>query len=200
MRGVLEGIAYASRRPELLGTYVVDMVAMFFAMPMALFPAVADRMGGAGLLGLLYSAPALGAFIAFATSGWTRHVRRQGLAVILAATGWGIAITGFGLADGPLLALAMLTVSGFADAVSGIFRSAIWNLTIPDALRGRLAAIEMVSYMSGPQLGNIRAGLVADAFGVPAAIVSGGVLCVLGCAACAVALPGFRKYDAFAKV
>ena len=148
--------------------------------------------------GLLYSAPALGAFVATATSGWTTRIHRQGMAVVLAAIGWGVAITAFGLADEAVVALAMLTLAGGADAVSGIFRSAIWNRTIPDALRGRLAAIEMVSYMSGPSLGNARAGVVADAYGVQASIVSGGILCVLGCGLCALLLPGFRRYDAFA--
>lgn len=196
LRGVLEGLNFARSRPELIGTYVVDLVAMFFGMPSALFPAIAESMGGASVLGLLYSAPALGAFIATATSGWTTHVNRHGLAVILAATCWGIAIGLFGLATTPVVALPLLAVAGGADAVSGIFRSTIWNRTVPDTLRGRLASIEMVSYMSGPMLGNAESGLVASAFSVPVSVVSGGILCVFGCLASAVLLPGFRNYDA----
>jgi hypothetical protein len=148
------------------------------------------------VLGLLYSAPAVGVLIATGTSGWTGHVRRHGLAVLLAATMWGLAIVGFGLATTPVLALPLLAIAGGADAISGIFRMAIWNQTVPDELRGRLASIEMVSYMSGPSLGNTESGLVAGLFSVPVSVISGGVLCVLGCAICALLLPGFRAYDA----
>jgi MFS family permease len=199
LRSVFEGFNYARTKPELIGTYVVDLVAMFFGMPSALFPAIADSMGGPGVLGLLYSAPALGAFVATATSGWTSHVRRHGWAVILAATAWGIAIVLFGLATTPILALALLAMAGGADAISGIFRSTIWNQTVPDVLRGRLAAIEMVSYMSGPLLGNAESGFVASLVSVPFSVLSGGVLCVLGCAVAGVLLPGFRGYRAQVK-
>jgi len=196
LRGVLDGLAFARSRSELIGTYVVDMVAMFFGMPQALFPAMAETIGGASVLGLLYSAPALGALAATATSGWTSHVRRHGLAVILAATVWGLAIVGFGLAGGPILAVAMLAVAGGADAISGIFRQSIWNHTVPNPLRGRLASIEMISYSSGPLLGNAESGVVAGILSVPVSVVSGGVLCVIGCVLCGVLLPAFRAYDA----
>jgi MFS family permease len=196
LRGVLDGLQFARSRPVLTGTYIVDIVAMFFGMPQALFPAIADTMGGPTVLGLLYSAPALGSLLAVATSGWTTRVRRHGLAVIVAATVWGLAIVGFGLASTPFVAVALLAVAGGADAISGIFRMAIWNHTVPDALRGRLAAIEMVSYSSGPALGNAESGLIAGLFSVPFSVISGGVLCVLGCAICALLLPAFRAYDA----
>jgi MFS family permease len=194
LRGVLDGWKFASCRPELVGTYVVDIVAMVFGMPEALFPAIAETLGGPAVLGLLYSAPAFGALVASGTSGWTNHTRRHGLAVILAATVWGVAIIGFGLAATPLVALPMLAIAGGADAISGIFRMSIWNHTVPDELRGRLASIEMVSYTSGPALGNTESGLIAGLFSVPASVISGGVLCVLGCAVCFVLLPGFRRY------
>ena len=196
LRGVLDGWAFARARPELIGTYVVDMVAMFFGMPQALFPAIADGLGGPGILGLLYAAPALGALLASATSGWTARVRRHGLAVIVAASVWGVAIVGLGLASTPTVALLMLVVAGMADMISGVFRMTIWNHTVPDALRGRLASIEMVSYASGPALGNTESGLIAGLFGVSASVISGGVLCVLGCLLCAALLPAFRAYDA----
>jgi MFS family permease len=195
LRGVVEGLQFALKRPELLGTYIVDMVAMFFGMPQALFPAIAEGMGGATVLGLLYSAPAFGALLASATSGWTNHVRRHGMAVIVAASVWGVAIVAFGLAPTPLLALPMLALAGAADAISGIFRQSIWNHAVPDELRGRLASIEMVSYMSGPALGNTEAGLAAALFGVPFAVVSGGILCVLGCVACGAWMREFREYE-----
>lgn len=169
---------------------------MFFGMPQALFPAIAESMGGASVLGYLYAAPALGAFVATATSGWTNHVRRHGWAVLAAATVWGVGIIGLGLTSEPWLAILALAVAGGADAISGIFRQAIWNHTVPDPMRGRLASIEMISYSTGPALGNAESGLIAAAVGVPLSVISGGVLCVLGCVVSGLLLPAFRAYDA----
>jgi len=195
LRRVLEGIRYARSRPELIGTYVVDIVAMTFGMPVALFPAIAQRLGGPSVLGLLYAAPAVGSFVFFATSGWARHVHRHGMGVIVAATLWGIAIIGFGVAPGLIAALFFLAFAGAADAMSGLYRQLIWNQTIPDSLRGRLASIELLSYSIGPTLGNFEAGVVASLFSVRASVLSGGILTVIGCALCALALPAFRQYD-----
>jgi MFS family permease len=196
VRRVVEGLRYAKSRQELIGTYAVDMVAMFFGMPMALFPAIAQNLGGPRVLGLLYAAPAVGSFLFSATSGWTNRVHRHGIGVIIAATVWGLAIIGFGLAPGLALTLFFLALAGAADMMSGVFRMVIWNQTIPDSLRGRLAAIEMISYTSGPALGNFEAGLVASLFNVRVSVVSGGVLCVAACVVAAVLLPAFRAYDA----
>jgi MFS family permease len=196
LRSIAEGIRYARSRQELLGTYGVDIIAMFFGMPMALFPAIAKQFGGAGVLGLLYAAPAVGSLLATATSGWVKRVHRHGLAVILAAATWGAGIIVFGFAPTLPVALAALVLAGGADMVSGIFRSTIWNQTIPDRLRGRLAGIEQVSYTSGPLLGNLEAGLVASVTSVRFSVVSGGVLCVVGVAIAAALLPVFRRYDA----
>jgi len=193
---MIEGFRYASSRQELIGTYVVDFVAMVFGMPLALFPAISDRLGGPSALGLLYAAPAIGALAASLTSRWTPHVQRHGLAVMLSATVWGLAIVGFGFCQTLWPALVYLAIAGGADGISGIFRMTMWNETIPDTLRGRLASIEMVSYMSGPLLGHLEAGAVAAAFGVTASVVSGGVLCVVGVLACGVWLPRFVRYDA----
>jgi MFS family permease len=198
---VVEGLRYARSRPELLGTYTVDMVAMFFGMPSALFPALAvsyARSGGiapATALGLLYAAPAAGAFLASATSGWSGRVHRHGLAVILAAGAWGVAIACVGLAPSLLLALLFLGLAGGADMISGLFRGVIWNKTIPDALRGRLASIELVSYSSGPLLGDVEAGAVATAFTPRVSVFAGGALCIVGVGLLALALPRFRRYD-----
>lgn len=192
---VLEGLRYAWGRPELMGTYLVDMAAMFFGMPSSLYPAIAVRFGGAGVLGLLLAAPAAGSFVAVATSGWSSHVHRHGLAIVIAAASWGAAIVLFGLSPSLWLALLCLAVAGGADMLSGVFRQAIWNQTIPDSLRGRLAGIEMISYSSGPTLGNLEAGAVASIFSIRAAIVSGGILCVAGVGILALALPGFIRYN-----
>jgi MFS family permease len=196
LASIVEGVRYASRNQVLVGTYAVDMVAMFFGMPMALYPAFAQEFGGAGVLGLMYAAPSVGSMLATVTSGWTGHVHRHGAAVCLAAAAWGLAICGAGLAPNLALVLLGLAVAGSADMISGIFRSTIWNQTIPDELRGRLAGIEQVSYSSGPLLGNVESGVVASLAGVRASIVSGGLLCVAGVAVAAMALPAFWRYDA----
>ena len=195
LRRVVEGLRYALSRPELIGTYVADIVAMAFGMPMALFPAIAQGLGGASVLGLLYAAPAVGSFLFFATSGWARHVHRHGLGVIVAATLWGLSIIGFGLATGLFAALGFLVLAGAADAMSGLYRKLIWNQTIPDSLRGRLASIELLSYSIGPTVGNFEAGVVATLVNVRFSVLSGGVLTVIGSIACALALPAFRQYD-----
>jgi MFS family permease len=191
---VAEGLRYAASRQELVGTYVVDINAMFFGMPMALFPALAERYGGTAVVGLLFAAPGAGSILATLTSGWAARVHRHGRAVVLAAAGWGAAIVGFGLAHALWLALLCLAVAGGADAVSGIFRATIWNETIPDRLRGRLAGVEMISWSTGPMLGNTEAGLAAGLFGLEASVVAGGVLCLAGSFALAAALPRFWSY------
>jgi MFS family permease len=194
--GVLQGLRYATSRQELVGTYIVDFVAMVFGMPLALFPAIADHLGGPRVLGLLYAAPAVGALLASLTSRWTARVHRHGRAVLGAAAVWGLAIVAFGLSDRFPLALAFLALAGAADGVSGLFRMTIWNQTIPDDLRGRLASIEIVSYTSGPLLGHAEAGAAAALGGVRFSVVSGGALCVAGVVACALLLPRFLAYDA----
>jgi MFS family permease len=195
LRGIVEGIRYATGRPELVGTYAVDIVAMFFGMPMALFPAIAESYGGAGVLGLLYAAPSAGSLVATLSSGWAGRVRRHGRAVCMAAAGWGAAIVVFGLAPNLAVALVALGFAGAADMISGIFRSTIWNQTIPDKIRGRLAGIEQLSYSTGPLLGNVESGVAASLFGIRTAVVSGGVLCVGAVVICAVAIPAFWRYD-----
>ena len=195
IKALRDGFRYAASRQELIGSYTVDFVAMVFGMPMALFPALADRLGGPSVLGLMYAAPAAGALVASLGSAWTSRVHRHGMAIMAAAAVWGAAIVAFGFSTTLWPALGCLSIAGMADAVSGIFRMTMWNQTIPDALRGRLASIEMVSYTSGPLLGHVEAGGVAAAFGVQASVVSGGVLCIVGVLACATLLPRFMGYD-----
>jgi MFS family permease len=196
LQGIREGIRYAVRRRDLLGTYLVDIAAMLMAMPVVLFPAlVEDVFARPELLGMLYSAETVGAMIATATSGWTRRVNHHGRAVVIAAMAYGGAIALMGVAPNVWVAAAFLVLAGGADMISGVFRSTIWNQTIPDSMRGRLAGIEMLSYSVGPLGGQTRAGLVADAWSVRGAITSGGILCVLGVAATAAYLRDFWSYD-----
>ena len=196
IRSVITGLRYARSRPELLGTYLVDINAMFFGMPQALFPFLATGLGGPKVLGLLYAAPAAGSLIATIGSGWTGRVHRHGLMVLIAAALWGVGIVGVGLSHLLWLTLFCLAFAGAADMVSGIFRSIIWSQTIPDHLRGRLAGIEMLSYSTGPLLGQLRSGLMARTrLGVGGSIWIGGALCIVGTAALAAALPRFARYN-----
>ncbi len=196
---IKEGIHYAWQRQELIGSYAVDFCAMIFGMPTALFPAVAASFADSSItsaqaVGYLYSAPAAGALIATIFSGWTHRIRSFGKAISLSALIWGIGIIGFGFATNFWLAVAFLMLAGAADAKSGIFRMTLWNMTIPKHLRGRLAGIEMISYMSGPMLGNAESGLVAAAFGTSFSIISGGFMCVLSVGLCALALPKYWQF------
>lgn len=189
------GFKYASSRQELLGTYFVDFVAMIFGMPSALFPAIAMAHGGPKMLGFLYSAPAVGTLFISFFSGFVKHVKRQGLAVAVSAALWGVAIIFFGLATNFWVGLFFLALAGAFDSISAIFRSIMWNEIIPNEFRGRLAGIEMISYLSGPKMGDTEAGLVAAVFGITTSIVSGGVLCVLGVGILCYFLPKFLRYQ-----
>jgi MFS family permease len=196
LRGIRDGLVYSLRRRDLLGTYLVDIAAMVLAFPVVLFPALAeDVFGHPELLGLLYTAETIGTIIATTTSGWTSRVHHHGRAIVLAASAYGLAIGLAGLAPTIWVAFALFAAAGAADMISGIFRGTIWNQTIPDSMRGRLAGIEMLSYSIGPLGGQVRAGLVADVWSVRASIVSGGAACVVGVAATALWLRDFWTYD-----
>lgn len=188
------GIEYAISRQELLGTYLVDFVAMIFGMPNALFPAIALHYGGAETLGLLYTAPAVGALLVSFLSGYMEHIKRPGKILAIFAGSWGLCIIAFGLSHTLWFSLLCLLLSGAADTLSAILRSTLWNHTIPQKYRGRLSGIEMISFTSGPKLGDTESGLVAAAFGVTFSIVSGGILCVIGVAACCWWLPKFWQF------
>ncbi|MFO0738974.1 MAG: MFS transporter [Labilithrix sp.] len=194
LKTIVEGLVYAARRPELIGTYVVDIVAMTFAMPMAVFPALAAEWHGSNAAGYLYSAMSAGALLVTLFSRWTARVKRRGAMVILAATVWGLAIVALGSAPSLAGAIACLVIAGGADMVSGLFRQMIWNDTIPSSLRGRMAGIEQLSYMSGPLLGNARAGFMAERLGLGRSIAVGGALCVAGVLACIPILPRFWRH------
>ncbi len=195
LSSIVEGIKYAASRPELIGTYLVDFIALTLAMPMAVFPALAEAGDwGAHAIGYLYSSMSAGAFVVTLFSGWTKRVERRGAAVVVAAGAWGIAIAALGRATSLPVAVACLVVAGGADMVSGLFRMTIWNETIPSELRGRMAGIEQISYTSGPLIGNARAGFAAERFGLARSITWGGILCVAGVAATVPILPAFWRY------
>ena len=165
-------------------------------MPNALFPALAVMLGGTKTLGWLYAAPAIGALIITVFSAWTKNIKRHGAAVAIAAILWGSTIACVGLFNHLYLIVFFLILAGAADCISGIFRTTIWNETIPDKLRGRMASLEMVSYMSGPLLGNAQVGFLASMTSTQFAILLGGILCVIAVCISIFLLPAFWKYDA----
>jgi MFS family permease len=193
---IAEGLRYAKSRPELIGTYAVDIVAMTFAMPIALFPSMAESWGGASAAGYLYSAMSFGSLATAVFSGWTSKVNRHGAAVIMAAAAWSLAIVALGFSPNLTGALACLAIAGAADSVSTVFRATIWNETIPSNLRGRLSGVEMISYLSGPLLGNTRAGWVASISTNQVSIISGGTICFIAVLLCVPLLPAFWAYQA----
>jgi predicted MFS family arabinose efflux permease len=194
-RSIIEGLGFVRGRQALQGAYLIDVNAMVFGMPRALFPALATRLfgGGATTLGLLYAAPGAGALIGALTTGWVSRIQRQGLAVIVAVIAWGAAITAFGLVHWLPGALALLAAAGCADVISAVFRSTIVQLAVPDALRGRLAGLQIAVVTGGPRIGDLEAGAVATGFGDTFSVVSGGLACIVGALVLARVLPGFRR-------
>jgi predicted MFS family arabinose efflux permease len=194
-RSTVDGLRFVRRSQQLKGAYLIDVNAMVFGMPRALFPALAANVfgGGAATVGLLYAAPGAGALIGALTSGWVGRVRRQGLAVIGAVLIWGLSIAGFGIARWLPLALVLLAVAGWADVLSAVFRNTIIQFSGPDGMRGRLMGVQMAVVAGGPRLGDVEAGAVANAFGDTVSVVSGGLACIAGALALAWALPGFTR-------
>lgn len=194
LQSMIGGFKYAMSRQELLGTYIVDFVAMFFGMPKALFPAIAFGLGAGATVGTYYAAMAVGALVASVTGGWTGLVDRHGLMVFIGAGGWGIAIILFGFSDSLYLGLVFLAVAGFFDMISGFFRQTIWNQTVPDRYRGRLAGMEMISFLAGPMLADAESGIVAYFTDVKTSVISGGALALFGVIILAFLMPGFLSY------
>ena len=192
---LMEGIRYAYNRKDLLGTYVVDLAAMFLAMPMALFPFWADAIGAPYALGFFYSSITIGAVIVTLGSGWMRNYPHHGRAVVIGALGWGVAIVVAGSSDSLTVVIISLVIAGAFDQVSALFRGFIWNQSIPDELRGRLAGIEMLSYLLGPLGGQARAGGMAAMTSLRTSIVGGGLLCIGFVAVIASVMQKFRTYD-----
>jgi MFS family permease len=195
LAALFDGVKYAFSRQDLIGTYVIDLAAMTLAMPLALYPFWADELNAPWALGLFYAAITVGSVIVTLTSGWTRTYRFHGRAVILAAMGWGLAIAAAGLSNSLILVLLFLTIAGASDMVSALFRGNIWNQTIPDSLRGRLAGIELLSYSVGPLAGQLRAASMAAATSLSFSVTSGGFLCVAVVGILAIFLPKMWKYD-----
>jgi MFS family permease len=196
LRSIAAGFGYARRRQDLLGSYLADLSAMTLAYPAALFPFIAADLHAPWAVGLMFAAPSAGALAVTVVSGWMGRVRRHGVAIAAAAAGWGVLVTGFGLAPDIAVALVCLVLSGAADMISGIFRDTLWNQTIPDRLRGRMAGLELLSYSVGPSAGQIRAGAVASVTSARFSAAFGGVCCAGAVGVVCLLLPGFTRYRA----
>ena len=186
---------YAASRRDLLGTYAVDLIAMIFAFPYALFPFLAIELGAPWALGLLYAASAIGGLAVTFTSGWVPRINRHGRAVVFGALLWGAGMALVGLTSSLWWVLLFLALAGAGDMISGIFRGLIWNQTIPDEMRGRMAGIEMLSYSIGPQLGQVRSSAAASLTNLRTSFVTGGVMCIAGVAIAAFTMPSLWHYD-----
>ncbi|MQA86822.1 MAG: MFS transporter [Streptosporangiales bacterium] len=197
LRAVIDGLVFLSRQPVLLMSFVVDIIAMVLAMPRALFPEVADtRFGGEAAVGWLFASIAIGAVAGGLLSGWIGRVRRQGVALIVAIAGWGIAVAVAGLARDLWLAVLLLSVAGAADLVSAVYRQTILQTYAPDEMRGRLQGVFIVVVAGGPRLGDLRAGATAAVVGATVSWVGGGVLCAVAVVIAGLLVPSFLRYDA----
>jgi MFS family permease len=197
LQSVREGMGYVFRNPLALSIFGIDLIAMIFGMPRAVFPELAKETFGMGPegVGLLFAAPSVGALVAALTTGWVSRVRRQGVAVLWAVAAWGAAITLAGLSVFSLaLTLLFLAAAGAADVVSAVFRATMLQTTTPDVLRGRVSAFNLMVVTGGPRIGDFEAGLVGGIAGAPASIVVGGLVCLVGTGAMAVWSPTLARY------
>ena len=197
LEAVREGLRFSFRTPFIASIFVIDLVAMIFGMPRAVFPALAERTfdGGAATLSLLYASVSMGALAGALTSGWVTRVRAQGVAVLVAVTLWGAAITLAGLSLFSLaLTMTFLALAGAADVISAVFRGTMLQENTPDHLRGRVTAVNLMVVTGGPRLGDVEAGIAASLVGAPASVVLGGAACLLGTAAVAARFPSLRRY------
>jgi MFS family permease len=197
-RSIAEGLRYVRGNQALLGSFAIDLVAMVFGMPRALFAVLSVSVyhAGAAGTGALYSAIAAGATVAALTTGWLRHVSRLGRVVVCAVTVWGVAVALAGLAGSLWIAAVLFALAGAADSISAVCRTTINQTVTQEHMRGRMSSVFSLVVSGGPRLGDIESGAVAGATGPRFAVVSGGVLCVLGVAAVVAAFPALLRYDA----
>jgi predicted MFS family arabinose efflux permease len=194
---ITQGLRYVKGSNALMGSFAIDLVAMTFGMPRALFAALSVSVyhAGAAGTGVLYSAVSAGATVAALTTGWLRHVRRLGLVVIWAVIAWGAAIAAAGVVGSLIPAVCLFALAGAADSISAVCRTTINQSITPDYLRGRMSAVYSLVVTSGPRLGDIESGAVAGAAGVLTSVISGGLFCIVGVGAVIAAFPALVSYD-----
>lgn len=193
---IKRGLSFARHQPVILGGFAMDLAAMIFGLPRAVFPVLAANTfhSGAQGLGLLYSAPGVGAVVAALSSGPVTRSKRLGRIIVVAIIGWGVAIIAFGFATSLWVALLLLAIAGGADSFSAVCRNTIMQRIAPDELRGRLTSLYFMVVTGGPYLGDVETGVVANAFGAEVAIVTGGALCLVGLGAAVMAFPAVWRY------
>lgn len=199
VRDVVDGFKYLALQKIVLASFLLDIIAMVFGMPRALFPEMAestfgDPPGGGLALGLLYAAMPLGAMLFGLTSGWTSRVRRHGMGVVYAIVAWGVAMVGFGLSHALWLAVVFMAIGGAADMVSMVFRSAILQTAAPDEMRGRMQGVFIVVVAGGPRLADLLHGTTGALIGPGTATALGGVLVVVATGLAVAAIPAIRRY------
>ncbi len=195
-KSVKEGMRFLRGHQALQGVYIIDINAMVFGMPRALFPAMAGAVFGGGTitLGFLYAAPGVGALIGAVTTGWVANLKRQGWGVIFAVVAWGAAIAVFGLVDTLWVGLLMLAIAGWADVISAVLRNTILQTSIPVRFRSRMSSIQMAVVQGGPRLGDMESGAVATATSIEFSVVSGGLACIAGAVIIGLLMPRFRNH------
>ncbi|WP_141979360.1 MFS transporter [Saccharothrix saharensis] len=199
LRDVVDGFRYLAVQKILLASFLLDIIAMVFGMPRALFPELAedtfgDPAGGGLALGLLFAAIPLGAMLCGLTSGWTSRVTRHGVGVVIAVVAWGVAMIGFGLSHALWLAVVFLAIGGAADMISMVFRSAILQAAATDEMRGRMQGVFIVVVAGGPRLADLLHGTTGAMIGPGNATAVGGVLVVIGTALAVLAIPAIKRY------
>ena len=197
LRSIADGLRHVRGNRALMGSFAIDLVAMTFGMPRALFAVLSVSVfhAGAGGTGVLYAAVSAGATVAALLTGWIRHARRLGVIVIWAVLLWGAAVAVAGLMSSLWLAAALLALAGAADSVSAVCRATINQSVTPDHMRGRMSSVFSLVVSGGPRLGDIESGTVAGAAGPRFSVVSGGLACLAGVAAIVVAFPALARYD-----
>jgi predicted MFS family arabinose efflux permease len=195
LRGVVDGASFLLRHPAVRGALLTDLATTMLSFPISLFPLInAERFDNdPRTLGLFLTAIAAGGVIASIFSGAFTRSTRPGAVMLVGSAAWGAALTLFGVAPDPWLGLSFLVLAGAADTISVVSRSTIVQLHTPDELRGRVAAAEQIVGQAGPDIGNMRGGLVADATSGRAALVSGGLLCVAAVVLIGMRTPGLRR-------
>lgn len=191
---VIDGAQYIYKRKDVLASYLMDFFAMVFCMPQVLFPALAQFHGKTSWLGILYVSIGFGGLFATLISRWTSSVKRLGVGITFAASGWALSILFVGVTNSFWLMFVGFFCAGVCDSYSGIFRSTMWNESIPDKYRGRIASFSMLSYTSGPLLGNSIIGFLGDSLGLHRSLAVGGSISVIAIIVTTMCLPNFLQY------
>jgi MFS family permease len=196
LKALARGLTFIRRQPVILGGYAMDLSAMIFGLPRAVFPVLAATTfhTNAQGLGYLYAAPGVGGIIAALSSGWLGRSRRLGRILVVSIGLWGLAIIAFGLVTSLWVGLLLLAVAGGVDSFSAVCRNTMMQTLTPDEIRGRLTATYFMVVVGGPFIGDLEAGVVAGTTSARVSVISGGVLSIVGLAIAAILFPQVWRY------